>query len=246
MTTLVVGNCGHAAAPVAMDMVDAYRAGAAIYEVDGYDWTWETMGEYLDTVREARTSVNVVALTGHLNVRHLAIGEANRPASPDERTMMRELVVGALADGARGFSTGLMYQHTVFSDTDEVVEMAKALAPYGWAYHTHIRDYGRHLQKAVAEAIEIAERAEVPLVVSHMYPAGREYWGQAGACIEMLEKARRPRTRSWLRRHALAEGRRAVHLLLPALGPRRGHGGDPRPSARPRDQRTHHRGHRGR
>ena len=190
MTTLVVGNCGHAAAPVSMDMVDAYRAGAAIYEVDGYDWTWETMGEYLDTVREARTSVNVVALTGHLNVRHLAIGEANRPASPGERAKMRELVAGALADGARGFSTGLMYQHTVFSDTDEVVEMAKALAPYGWAYHTHIRDYGRHLQKAVAEAIEIAERAEVPLVVSHLYPAGREYWGQAGACLEMLEKAR--------------------------------------------------------
>ena len=190
MTTLVVGNCGHAAAPVKMDMVDDYRAGAAIYEVDGYDWTWETMGEYRDTVREARTSCNVVAMTGHLNVRHVVMGEANRPATPDERTKMRELVAAALADGARGFSTGLMYQHTVFSDTDEVVEMAKALAPYGWAYHTHIRDYGRHLQKAVAEAIEIAERAEVPLVVSHMYPAGKEYWGQAGACIEMLEKAR--------------------------------------------------------
>ena len=190
MTTLVVGNCGHAAAPVKTDMVDDYRAGAAIYEVDGYDWTWETMGEYRDTVRQARTSVNIVAMTGHLNVRHLAIGEANRPARPDERRRMRDLVAGALADGARGFSTGLMYQHTVFSDTDEVVEMAKALAPYGWAYHTHIRDYGRHLQKAVAEAIEIAERAGVPLVVSHLYPAGKEYWGQAGACIEMLEKAR--------------------------------------------------------
>ena len=102
---------------------------------------------------------------------------------------MRELVAEALAEGARGLSVGLIYS-AVFSETEEIVEIARALRPYGWAYHATIRDYGAHLLDAVREAIHVAETAEVPLVVAHMYPAGREYWGQADAAIELLERAR--------------------------------------------------------
>lgn len=190
MTTLVVGNCGMSAAPVSNDMLDTYLRGAPLFGFDGYEWTWQGMGEYLEAVRAARPSVNVAALAGHMPVRAMVLGEANRPASKDERAKMRAILDRALSEGARGFSTGLTYQHTVFADIDEIAETARALKPYGRAYHTHMRSYGKDLLDALSEAIEISRRAEVPLVVSHMYPSGREFWGQSAACLELLERAR--------------------------------------------------------
>ena len=190
MTTMVVGHCGKSAAPVDRDMLEVYRRPEPFYKYDGLDWTWETMAEYLDTVRAAQPSVNVVTLVGHLPVRQLVMGEANRPANPEERAAMRELVGRALSEGARGFSTGLTEHHSVFADTDEVVGIAQALGGTGWAYHCHMRNYTRNYLAAIREAIEIAERAGVPLVISHMYPAGRENWGQAEAGIGLVEQAR--------------------------------------------------------
>ena len=190
MTTLVVGNCGMSAAPVANEMLATYLRGAPLFDFDDYEWTWEGMGEYLEAVAAARPSVNVTALAGHMPVRALVLGEANRPATEDERGAMRAVLEQALSEGAAGFSTGLTYQHTVFADTDEIAETAKALKRHGRAYHTHMRSYNRDLLEAVAESIEIARRAEVPLVISHMYPSGSDYWGQSVDCLELLERAR--------------------------------------------------------
>ena len=77
MTTLVVGNCGMSAAPVSNDMLKTYLRGAPLFSFDGYEWTWQGMGEYLEAVRAARPSVNVVALAGHMPVRAMvSSGEA--------------------------------------------------------------------------------------------------------------------------------------------------------------------------
>jgi N-acyl-D-amino-acid deacylase len=190
MTTLVVGNCGMSAAPVSNEMLQTYLRGAPLFSFDGYDWTWEGMGQYLEAVAAARPSVNVTALAGHMPVRAIVLGEANRPATKDERADMRAVLDRALSEGACGFSTGLTYQHTVFADTDEIAETARALKAHGRSYHTHMRSYGKGLLGALKESIEVARRAEVPLVVSHMYPAGRDYWGKSADCLEMLERAR--------------------------------------------------------
>jgi N-acyl-D-amino-acid deacylase len=190
VTTLAVGNCGMSAAPVSKDSLEEYRRAAPLFDFDGYDWNWESTAGYLDAVRAAQPSVNVTTLVGHMPVRALATGGASRPATPEERARMRSMVDEALDQGARGFSTGLTYQHTVFADTDEIVESAKALARYGWTYHTHMRGQGAVLLDSVREAIEIAERAGCPLVISHLYPAGREAWGQAQAAIDLVEDAR--------------------------------------------------------
>ena len=74
---------------------------------------------------------------------------------------------------------------------EEVIEIARALVPYpGRAYHTHMRDYGLRLVEAVEESIRIAETAGVPLVISHMYPSGRDNWGKSATCIDRIEEAR--------------------------------------------------------
>ena len=190
ITTLVVGLCGMSAAPVTDGIREEYRRAAPLFDFDGYEWTWESMGGYLDAVRAAWPSVNIAVLAGHMPVRTLANGGAERPATPDERSEMRKTVERALEEGARGFSTGLTYQHTTFADTEEIVETAKALKGYGFAYHTHMRNQAAGLFDSLREAVEIVERAGCPLVVSHLYPVGRPHWGQAEEAIRILEEAR--------------------------------------------------------
>ena len=73
--------------------------------------------------------------------------------------------------GGVGLSSGLYYAPGSYSKTAEVVAMAKATAPFGGVYSSHIRDeadYTIGVVAAVDEVITIAEQAGVVGVVSHM------------------------------------------------------------------------------
>ncbi len=193
MTTMAVGGCGMSAAPISPQAREEYRQTTSLLSFEGYDWSWHSMGEYLDALRAAKPSVNVVALVGHIPLRTSVFStrDPNRPADRKEIAAMRAMLERALAEGARGFTTGLTYKSCIFAETEEIIELAKALRPFGWAYHTHMRDYGPKIFEAIEEAIRIADSAEVPLVISHMYPSGRDHWGKSAGCIELVEQARR-------------------------------------------------------
>ena len=90
------------------------------------------------------------------------MNHASRPADASERSRMRALLAEALAEGARGLTTGLTYQSSVFADTAEIVEIAKALRPYGYAYHTHMRDYGLHCSKPSRSPSKWRKRQKSP------------------------------------------------------------------------------------
>ena len=190
MTTMAVGLCGYSAAPLTARQSESYRHTATTLAFEGLEWSWQSMGEYLDALRAARPSVNVLSFVGHIPVRMDAMGEANRPADADERAAMRAMVEQALEEGARGFTTGLTEATSVFADTEEIIELARALRPHGWAYHAHMRNYGPRLLESIQESIRIAETAGVPLVISLMYPSGRDNWGKSAASIELVEEAR--------------------------------------------------------
>jgi N-acyl-D-amino-acid deacylase len=191
VTTLAVGHCGMSAAPIPAKLQEEYRRGAPCYSFEGYEWRWETMGQYLDALRVAQPSLNVMSMVGHMPVRLAVVGAAgNRPATPQERTEMRQRIEEALDQGARGLTTGLNLHTCGFADTTEIIDLLGAVRQRGGVYHTHMRDYGPQLLDSIRESITAAERAEVPLVISHMYPSGRDHWGQAQAAIDLVESAR--------------------------------------------------------
>jgi N-acyl-D-aspartate/D-glutamate deacylase len=190
MTTMTVGLCGMSAAPIAPAQREEYSQTTSLLNYEGVDWSWSSFAEYLDALRNAGPSVNVLALAGHIPMRMSVMANPNRAAKPAEINAMRDMLTVALEQGAGGFTTGLNYKFCVFATTEEIIEIARALVPFGKAYHTHMRDYGPKLVEAVEEAIQIAETAGVPLVISHMYPSGRDNWGKSKRCIELVEQAR--------------------------------------------------------
>jgi N-acyl-D-amino-acid deacylase len=189
VTTEVIGNCGSSPAPVVGPHAADIRARSGGGPQVQPDWSWRTFGEYLDRLRAERPSVNVVPLAGHVTLRIAAMGFAYRPPAPEELARMRELLEEALAAGAFGMSSGLMTPPSSYADTEELVALAGTLRRHDALYFSHIRGEGDTLFRATAEAIEVGERAGVPVQIAHHKAAFRPNWGRMPFVTRLSEWA---------------------------------------------------------
>jgi N-acyl-D-amino-acid deacylase len=135
-------------------------------------------------------SVNVGSFLGGNNVRTYAKGASQGPASPAELDSMRTVVRWAMEGGAFGIATALIYPPATFASTTELIEAARAMAPYGGVYITHKRSEADQYLEALDEAIRIGAEAGVPVEIYHLKPAGARNWSKAEAGIAMIDSAR--------------------------------------------------------
>lgn len=187
VTSEVVGNCGYSLAPLEGEaLADIKRD----LEGAGIDVEWRSFGEYLRFIEKSSTAVNIVSLVGHGTVRRAAMGCVERAPSREEMQRMKSLVAQALAEGAWGLSTGLIYPPSCYASTDEIVELARVAADAGGIYASHIRYEEDRVIEAVEEAIAIGERARVPVQVSHHKSGGVQNWGKVRTTIDLMRRAR--------------------------------------------------------
>ena len=73
-----------------------------------------------------------------------------------------------MEQGALGVSSSLSGPPGSWIDTDTLVAMCEAAAPYGGIYSTHMRTEGRGVFESVAEAIEIGRARGVPVDIIHL------------------------------------------------------------------------------
>ena len=187
-TTHVIGNCGDSPAPIS----DEYRELAVrrfLYYAEASEWTWSSYAEYLDFVERTGVGVNVAGLVGHGAVRLAVMGFEERPPTAKELRTMKAHVHEAMRSGAFGMSTGLVYPPGCFAATDEVIELAKAVARRGGFYASHIRGERETIVEAVQECIDIGEHAGCPVQISHNNP---KYggWGKSTTIQAMWMAAR--------------------------------------------------------
>ena len=137
VTTEVIGNCGTSPAPLGEEGYPIVRARMAQqYQLEV---TWRSFGAYLEHLSEAGVAVNVVPLVGHGTLRGAVMGYAQRAPTARELERMQGMLADALAEGAFGLSTGLVYAPGCYAETDEIVELAKVVARQGGLYTSHIR-----------------------------------------------------------------------------------------------------------
>jgi len=164
VTTVVTGNCGGSAD-----------------DLKKFFWRIDSM----------KTSINVASLVGHNTVRRLAMGLNDRLATSEEQKKMEELVEQAMKDGAVGLSTGLIYLPGMYSNTEEVIGLAKAAAKYNGVYASHIRNEENGVVDAINEAINIGKAANMPVEISHFKVSGPANWGRSKETLPLIEAARK-------------------------------------------------------
>jgi N-acyl-D-aspartate/D-glutamate deacylase len=193
ITTEVMGNCGLAVAPLgAHTDADAVRSLLSIVDVDpGVAWRWRSMAEYLSTVESQSAAINVAVLAGHLAIRASCVGFDDRAATPTEIGDMQSMVDRALADGAVGLSSGLMYPPNAYARAAELTALGHVVARHGALFAFHMRNYGDRLLESVAEVLAVAEQSGCRVQISHLAVAGQRNWGKVARALDEIGAASR-------------------------------------------------------
>lgn len=143
-------------------------------------------------------SVNFGCLVGHNTIRSEVMGYRMEAPSPAEMTEMKRLIDQEMRAGGLGFSTGLSYLPGIYSNTEELVSLASAVAPYSGLYATHLRDQGLRISEAISEAITVGEKNGIPVQVSHIKLAQDDVWGDLERITLPVEEARERGVEVWL------------------------------------------------
>lgn len=140
---------------------------------------------------EARgPAVNIASMIGLGSVRGRAVGNDDRPATPDELRTMVAMVQSAIADGACGASSGLEYTPGAFASKEELIELCKPLATRRLPYATHMRNEDDRLLDSIDESIAVARGAGCPLQISHLKTQGPRNWSKLNTVFSRVEQAR--------------------------------------------------------
>ncbi len=163
VTTVLAGNCGKS--PV-------------------------DLNEYFQAIDETGIALNLGLLIGHNAVRAKVMGNVNRAPTTEEQAKMEDLVKAAMDAGAFGMSTGLIYLPGTYSETEEVVSLARVVANEGGIYASHIRNEFELIMEAIEEAVTIGREANLPVHISHFKVADNTMWGDSTITLGMVEAAR--------------------------------------------------------
>jgi N-acyl-D-amino-acid deacylase len=168
VTLEICGNCGHSAFPS----------------------PYASFADFARAHATAGRANHIASLVGHGTLRAAVVGHDERAAISAELAEMCRALSEALAAGALGFSTGLIYTPGTYADSTEVTALARVAAQYGKPYVTHLRNEMARVDVALAEAVQIALGSGAALHVSHRKTAGKHGWGGTERTLPWLERLR--------------------------------------------------------
>lgn len=149
--------------------------------------------EYFARLERQGISINFGTYFSETQARVQVLGRENRAPDAAELERMRAIMDSAMRAGAMGMTTALIYPPSSYATTDELVEIARVAARHGGVYASHIRDEGSGVVGAVREAIEIGERAGLPVEIFHLKVAYRPGWGMLMDSVRRVVDAARAR-----------------------------------------------------
>jgi len=114
---------------------------------------------------------------------------ADRAPTPDELKTEREILDRAMRQGSFGFSTALIYPPASYTSTEELVALAKVAAQHGGVYISHVRGESFRVMDAIGEAIQIGQKAGLPVVVYHLKIGAKANWGHMAEIRALVEQA---------------------------------------------------------
>jgi N-acyl-D-aspartate/D-glutamate deacylase len=182
---------------------------------------WRRLGEYFDRLEQNGVALNVASFVGASQVRSCILGEASRDPTRAEMEEMLRLVGEAMRDGAAGLSCALLVPPNSYLTTAQLIEMAKVIKQYGGTFFIHVRTEGEGIHQAVGEALEIAEKAKVPVEILHLKIADRRLWGRMKEICDLIERARSRGIKATADQYPYTAGQNDLVALIPP-GPMEG------------------------
>lgn len=179
VTSIIMGNCGLALAPVKTGDEDAIIKSFVRVEAiprialeKGVPWGWKSYGDYLDRL-EGHVGINVGGIVGHIAVRQYVMGEESteRKATAGEVQKMREAVGEAMHAGSFGLSTNRNERHmredglpvpSRLADDEELFALCGVASELNSGVIQ--MNMGRHCVEQIPQYDDLARRTRRPIV----------------------------------------------------------------------------------
>ncbi len=149
------------------------------------------LANFFDRLEESPAAVNLASFSSHGTLRSQVMkDDFRRPATEEEVERMRQLLRPEMEAGALGLGAGLEYDPGIYSETEEVLALAREAASFGGQYICHLRSEDRYFWEAIDEAIQIGRAGGLPVKISHMKLAMQSSLGEADRLLGVLDEAR--------------------------------------------------------
>lgn len=195
VTTEVTGNCGIGVAPVKEEnrkLLLDYLGTRLIGSIPvNLELPWQSFSDYLHWFDNTPPSINMAPLLGQGVVRIAVMGFEKGMPDATQIKEMQKITDQAMAEGALGLSTGLVYLPGEYSYKEEIAELCKTMKPYNGIYSTHMRTESDGIMDAIEEAIWVAGTAGVPLEISHLKLLSQNMLGKTDLVLDRLAQAER-------------------------------------------------------
>jgi len=216
ITLEVFGQDGISVAPVKDEERAAWKQKLAGLLGDfGVSWDWSSVSGYLSRVRWARPGPDVAYLAPHGAIRQWVMGGEDRRPSPDQTAAMQAQLRQALAEGACGMSTGLIYPPCCYADTAELIALGRVLAEARRPLVVHMRSESDRILEAVGEMVTVAHESGCHVHISHLKLAGRGNWGRVDDLLGMVERAQADGLRFTADQYPYVAGSTLLGAILP-------------------------------
>lgn len=181
-----------------------------------YAVSWNTLGEYLETLERRGIAPNVASFVGAPSVRTYVLGEFDVQPSPDQLRQMQDLVHEAMEEGALGVTTALIYSPATYAKTPELIALAQESARCGGIYSAHMRSEGDRIEAALEETIDIARASGAPAEIYHLKLAGHDNWGKIDRVLARIENARSEGVRISANMYTYTAGATGLDAAMPS------------------------------
>src|SRR5438445_8453501 len=120
-----------------------------------------------------------------------AMGTSHERPTPEQFDEMKVLLDEAMRDGAFGMSSLLAMPPGSLAITEDIVNLCAVVKKHGGIFSTHTRNEGTGVFDSVKEAIDVGERAGVPVDIIHIKIADQKYWGRMNEVVALIDAARK-------------------------------------------------------
>ena len=204
ITTVITGNCGFSPAPSTDASRGTFKEYSEFLMDTPFDIQWRGMDGFLNYLDSPEGILfNNVQLMGHGTVHIAAVNDFVRQPDREEFQQIIAMTEEGLAQGAFGFSLGLMYPPGLFAPTKDLEKLAEVVAENDKIMTVHSRAYSRysgsypiipfisrpHNLRALEEVLTIGINTGVKLQISHFIFVGRKSWPTVDKALRMIEAA---------------------------------------------------------
>lgn len=218
VTTEIAGMCGLSLAPVpqgrATDVLETmpFLSQSTARRIDQFP----NFRSLFEAYQHQSHGANLAVYAGHGTIRAAVMGSNPGQPTKQQTESMCSLLSEAMQAGALGVSFGLIYPPGVFSQTEELIVLARVAAFYQGGITVHLRSEGRRLVESVREMIEVAHKSDAYLLLSHHKAAGKQNWGKIRQTLDIIDQANAQGIRVSLDAYPYTASSTSLKTLIPA------------------------------